>query len=375
MVRFLWMALALVAGATQAVAQQQRASAPSRTYSQADLWTRTGDRITFNLARISLPTEAGATRFVRSAEGSLEGRGLDNALIYATPDRAVFVTVYIYAPALPDAALTALMTDHVIGLASGPALRRLGTERVGAGGRDGVAIRMNYAGVRQERYASSAAFMRVGRWILKLRVSGPEDRRAEVEATMAALLGGIRIAGETQAAAATPINAAACPPSSGRRARLLPADDAEAAMDAIMAHTPVDRARREAERPMTGWCRSTGYRAPGATGPTLALRDLTPGTGSDTWRRVQAVLIADNGTMFEVVERRFRNRTRYILIHHEIGRTLVLGSYDSVPTDDQLRAIVTGEDREGGRVRASIAYQASGDSNVTVQVAPAAPTT
>lgn len=371
MIRSLLMGLALVLGASQAIAQEAQPR-PRPSYSQADLWNRTGERITFSLADIGVPAEPGALRFLRSSEGNPQGQGLDNALLFASPDQAVFATVYIYAPALPDAALTAFMTDHVIRLTSGPELRLLGSGVVAAGGREGVAIRFDYAGIRQERLASSAAFIRAGRWIVKLRVSGPEARRAEVETAMNDLLQGLRFEGGSQPFATAPIAAEACGAAPARPARPLPSTDEETMSDAILSHTPLDSARDgRGDAPATaagpGWCRSGGYSVPGAAGPTPVLRDLSPGAGEDSWRRVLVALVADNGTLFEVRERRLGNRTRYVLIHHQIGRTLVLGAYDAVPTDEQLAAIATGRDRDGGRGRAVIDYQASGDSNISVQ--------
>jgi hypothetical protein len=121
------------------------------------------------------------------------------------------------------------------------------------------------------------------------------------------------------------------------------------------------------------WCRSTGFTLPNMGGATPVLHATNAGTGGDTRRSVLFALIADNGTLLEVAERRFRNRTRYLLIHHQIGRTMVLGAYDSLPTDAQLADILNGRDREGGQARAVIEYQASGDSNINLLVPMTAP--
>ena len=371
MIRSLLMGLALVFGAGQALAQEARPQ-PQPNYSQADLWNRGGGRIAFALAGIGVPAEPGALRFVRSSEGAPQGRGLDNALLFASPDQEVFATVYIYAPALPDAGLTAFMTDHVIRITSGPELRLLRSGTVAAGGREGVAIRFDYAGIRRERLASSAAFIRAGRWIVKLRVSGPEARRAEVETAMNDLLQGLRFEGDSQPSATAPIAAEACPAAPARPARPLPSTDEETAEDAILSHTPLDGARdgrsdAPAAADSPAWCRSGGFSVPGDAGPTPVLRDLGPGAGGDGWRRVLVALVADNGTLFEVREQRRGNRTRYVLVHHQIGRTLVLGAYDAVPTDAQIADIATGRDQEGGQARAAIDYRASGDSNISIQ--------
>jgi hypothetical protein len=128
-------------------------------------------------------------------------------------------------------------------------------------------------------------------------------------------------------------------------------------------------------RPATGWCRSAGFRLANMNGDTPVLRATAAGAGDDSRRSVLFALIADNGTLLEVAERRFRNRTRYVLIHHQIGRTAVLGAYDAVPTDAQLADILSGRDRDGGRMRATIEFQASGDSNVNLLVPMTPPAT
>jgi hypothetical protein len=376
MIRSLLIALSLIA-AGPAAAQSHEAQG-ARTYTQADLWNRAGGRITFSLGGISLPDRAGETRMVRSVEASQEGRGLDNALLYMSPDEQVFATAYIYAPALPDGALTAFMTDYAIHLQAGAGFRTLRSGVVAAGGREGVAIRADYAGFRENRLASSAAFIRVGRWIVKLRVSGPEARRAEVEGAMNALLRDIRFAGRPAPAAITPITAPECRRAPERAARPVRSEDSETMEDAIMAHNlaGVEVSGGQSDEPgappsRPHWCRSAGYRIPDSLGPTPVLRDQNSQPGDDTRRSVLIALLSDSGTMIEVVERHFRNRTRFVVVHHQIGQTTVLGSYDSVPTDAQIGDIATGADRDGGRARATIVYQASGDSNVNVQVAPA----
>ena len=125
-------ALLLPAGAYGAAPQSQ-ARAES-------LFSRSGDRVTFTAARISFPTQAGATRLEETSEFSHEGQGIDNGLQYVSPDRQVFATVYIYYPGLSHAGLTAFMTDLAIASQSRNLTRR-GTRAVSAGGRDGVAIR------------------------------------------------------------------------------------------------------------------------------------------------------------------------------------------------------------------------------------------
>jgi len=73
--------------------------------------------------------------------------------------------------------------------------------------------------------------------------------------------------------------------------------------------------------------------------------------------------------MMEVAERRFQERSRFVVIHHQIGQTTIMGAFDSVPTDSQLLALATGADRDAGRPRATIVYQANGGSGINLPVA------
>ena len=163
------------------------------------MWHRDGDRITFTTARFSFPAAAGVVALQGAYEFSRPGEGLDSGLQFESTDREIFASVYVYAPSLAHTGVTAFATDYVIRVQSGSDLRLLNMRVVAAGGRDGVAIRADYSGFRQGHGASSASFLKAGLWIIKVRVSGPEPRRSEVEATMAALLANLRFRGQRSA--------------------------------------------------------------------------------------------------------------------------------------------------------------------------------
>jgi hypothetical protein len=59
-----------------------------------------------------------------------------------------------------------------------------------------------------------------------------------------------------------------------------------------------------------------------------------------------------------------------MLIWHSTGRTNILGSYDGLPTDAQITALLSGNDAAGERARAVIDYRSNGDSTVTLNVRP-----
>ncbi len=95
----------------------------------------------------------------------------------------------------------------------------LSSRTVAAGGRDGVRdphrIMPAFARPAMQAAPPSSGF---GFWIIKLRVSGPEARRAEVEAVMSALLADLRFEG-VGPRAAEPLDVSDCASRSDRAAR------------------------------------------------------------------------------------------------------------------------------------------------------------
>jgi hypothetical protein len=216
----------------------------------------------------------------------------------------------------------------------------------------------------------------VNGWIIKLRVSGPESRRADVDRTISALLADIRFRdGDAPSAARMMEVSGDCPAAPAPpAATLLPLNGAEAAEDGIMAagaalHSedrPGDRADRHvlARR----WCLSSLRPAGPYSMPILRILPSPP--AEDSRRGVALAMLNDSDGVVEVVERRFRDRSRFILIHHSTGQTRILGAYDGLPTDAQIRAVIDGSDSAGNQARAVIDYRTNGDSAITLNVAP-----
>lgn len=358
------------AAASQTPSPPPAQAQPPQRPDGAEYWTPSDERMTFTAARISFPRRVGAVSLNRSIAFGQRNVGLDNGLIYASDDEALLATAYVYLPGLAHEGLTAVASEHFMRIQSGAGFRPLGSRIVAAAGRERVAIRADYAGFRDENEASSSAFLRAGHWIVKLRISGPESRRADVERTMAALLAEIRFEGDVVPRAAEPIALVDCPPAAAApAAALLAPTSAEAMEDAIMAAAAGlrDNGRgRFAPR----WCVSSFRQVGRYALPTLRVLPSAP--AEDSRRSVAVAILNDASGALEVVERRFRNRSRYILLHHSTGQTLVLGSYDAPPGDAQINALLDGTDSAGGRARATIGYRSNGDSNVTVHVMPEA---
>ncbi|HVQ10250.1 MAG TPA: hypothetical protein VMS43_17675 [Allosphingosinicella sp.] len=381
MIRLFVMALALAAGASQAVAQapaqqqQQQRPAP-RTYTQDQLWSRSDGRISFTPARISLALRAGPVSFLETGEVGMPGRGLDNVMQYRTEDGQVFASVYFYLPPLAHAGLSAFTTEQGLGTLSGGRLRRVAAGTAAVGGVADGAVRIDYRGYR-ETLASSAAFFKAGRWMVKLRVSGPEDRRADVEAAMTALIASFRFEGEIRPRPAVLLDVAGCASAPTTAARALP-DNQDTFTDSLLA--VFDPAGEMTQRPGASnpapilarfgnsWCQSTRGRIGDNTIPILRATGPAPsGTGRVNAQTVAVALISDSGRLLEVVR---SEENRFTLFHHQIGETLVLGAYAAPPTDEQIIAMLTGADREAGRIRARIGLGLDGSTEIELRSIP-----
>jgi hypothetical protein len=342
------------------------------------LWHRDGDRITFTTARFSFPAGAGVVALVGAYEFSRPGEGLDSGLQYESADREVFASVYVYAPSLAHEGVTAFATDNAIRVQSGSDLRLLNSRVVSAGGRDGVAIRADYSGFRQGRGATSAAFIRAGAWIIKLRVSGPEARRPDVEATMAALLANLRFEGSAKPWLASPLNVSDCANRPDHAAPVVPHTGADTLEDAVFDASNATQTEPRHDPPGhevtteldPNMCLSA--RAHVGNSTVSILRATT--AGRTAIRTVLLALLTDSGTLIEVMEN--RERHVFVMYYHQIGTTYVLGRYGAIPTDEQIVNIVSGADHDGGNIRATITYPGNGNSSITINerlTTPASP--
>lgn len=369
-----YVVLALLAAATPCAAIAQSAATADNP------WVRADGRITLASAGLSFPERAGAVVFERSHEFSRQGEGLDNAVQYVSPDRQVFATVYVYYPGLPHAGLAAFMTDRVIAQHAPADFRTLGSRTVAAGGRESVAIRSDYWRFR-DGLVSSAAFMKVGRWIVKLRVSGPEGRQEEVRRAMTDLLAGIQFESEAQPRRAAPLAVGDCapgtdPPEARQRADPAPADIAAQALLATFDGGGIDATeengspRHLPSRVPDELCISTEVDlGDDAVVPVLRAAD-GPALSIDG-RTVVIIPMSDSGRTLEVVHA--TNLGSYLLLFHQIGATSLLAQYESAPSDRQIAELLTTQDHPAGRARAVVELRPSGATEIRIIQEASAP--
>ncbi len=343
--------------------------------------TTSAGRVEFNRAKVGLPDHFATLSLSETKEMSHSGEGLDSVALFRSPDREVLASVYVYYPAISHSGLAALATDAAIRKNSERPVIFLGSSLTAAAGHPAIAVRndyRNYLGT----LASSAAFIKVGRWMVKLRVSGPEARRAEVEAAMAALLESLRFDPAEPIRPATTLDPPYCPPNQVADARVRPDSGAEVMMDVLTfgtldptgnpKATPGDPARRQS-RIGDRWCRQ--LLAAGASGITLLrLTGVPAGSAEEQGKSLLLVLYSDAGETLEVA--RTHDGKRYVMLNHQIGSTSLLASFDSLPSDRQIVQVLTG-DSVLGRKRAEVRLKANGnaDVNLMTPLTPPAPTT
>ena len=342
--------------------------------------TQSADRILFTRGKISFPRMIAGLSYKETKEFSHPGEGLDSSVRYESADGALFATVYLYYPSLSHGGLAGIATEEAIRGNSTAATRLGPLRRIPVGKLADGGLRMDIDHY-QGRYASSAAFVKAGRWMVKYRVSGPDARKPEVEAAMAALIDATRFEGAAQPVLSAPLAAPACPKGGGKDAKLIVSAGADASAstlaDALIAS--FDPAGAESDRSEKGkgypprlgtsWCKA--YAAVGnskipllrATGGLAA-----PGAASS---RLFA-LYSDAGGALEVVE----SDKRFTLLHHEIGKTTVMGAFDGVPSDGQMAEMLGGQ-HEALRPRARVDLSPEGGSKINLQLTdgPGAPTT
>ncbi|MDQ4087688.1 MAG: hypothetical protein M3177_06740 [Pseudomonadota bacterium] len=360
MIRLL-IAIAIVLGAGPALAQGN-AGRPAQA--EAPGWTRSDGRLRFAPAAVTLPARAAGVQVTEVREFSHPGENIDNIVQYRSSDGAVIGTVYIYYPALAHTGLAAFATDNAIRINSPTNVSTRGSSVVAAGRFPGAALRADYGNYRNGN-ASSAAFIKVGRWMIKLRVSAPEQRRGEVEAAMTALLSQIGFEGE-QPSPASAMDFDRCPDAPERDARLLPDDMTATFTDSLLGvidGAGSDEAVRS--RVPRRWCRSALARI--GDGQYPILRALPEQSEGEETSRL-AVIISDAGGLLEVVAA--PGGGRYTVLHHQIGETAVLGSFDAVPSNAQIAAIISGSDTGAARLRARIRLRPGEGSDLQLFVEP-----
>lgn len=365
MMKFFPFLILLLAAAAPAARAQEKAE-PSKH------WTESGDSLIFRPAQMSLPRRLGPAQFSHSKDISQAEEGLDSAVLFRSPDGEILATVYVYMPSLAHPAVQRVSTVNAIAVSSEGKARLTGEGAVAAAGVGDAALTADHQGYLNGS-TSLSAFVKAGRWLIKVRISGPPGRTQELAALRSALLDGLRFKGRPRPRPLPAVGLGECPPAPSTDARLLAGDEHALVLGLTAAFDPLGEPPRKADstpiesRVGARWCRAD--LEVGRTRVPL-LRSLEDGKAGLTGRSELMALYSDAGGILEIV-RLDGDRKTYAALRHAIGRVEVLGAFDGPPSPAQLRRLLTRTGEES-RVRSITRLKADGNSEVTI-AAPAAP--
>ncbi|WP_340264158.1 hypothetical protein [Sphingobium mellinum] len=308
----------------------------ARAAEASGAWTPLESAIRADAAGISLPQTVAGLSLSKSGEASNGGKSVDNYAQYLSDDGVIQATLYVYLPSYADASIAAYMTDKAVMERFGAKTRRTSYEAVALAGRPKSAIRAVYDDAADGALTTAAAFVHAGRWIVKLRVTGPAERRQDVLAGLDGMLNNLRFDQPRDIRTTRPAQFAACPRQG--------ADDTGA------------------PAPVT----STATLPRDGDGP-LCIRDRVLAT-SGSYDVLQqpgvqgsAVIVPvdDAGTILAFDPSAAGHG--YQLSIHAIGQTELFGTYEKVPGAPQIAEILDGKDPQTAQARATAVYAANGE--------------
>lgn len=339
------------------------AAASAQPAPASAFWKVSGERVAFDPAQLSAPLRAGGAEYFETREFSHPGEGLDTAIKYRSADQKVLATLYVYYPSFSHTGVQAIATDQAIRSPRSPNIRPLGTGVASAGGIPGVAVTADYDQYLGDNH-SKAAFIKAGRWMLKLRVTGPQSRSAEVAAVMRALLDGLRFEGGLKPSPAAPLSVGQCDPAERPDAGLV-AGGGNAATIAMAdaAGEPVLNPARGAPKTVPArigrdWCRTRLQVGDQQMAVLQATGKGRSSRGADGDADL-LVLYSDGGGVLEVVR---QAKDKYLLLHHDIAEVKVLESYDAPPSLAQIGRLFS--DTNPVSIRARVRFKTDGSAAV-----------
>ncbi|QAY79382.1 hypothetical protein [Sphingosinicella sp. BN140058] len=361
----LTLAALLWASATPLAAQAtgQQAQAKSE-------WLISERTALLKLAGVGFPTEPGGLAITDTRDFSHPGEAIDAAILYESGDRQVFATAYVYLPGLAHSGIAALATDWSIRSNSTSPVQALGSSDIRVAGVEGAAIRTAY-----DRYrgtlTSRAGFVKAGRYLVKLRVSGPEARRKDVDAAFDDLAAGIQVGSDKFVYPAAPVAVGPCATAeTPKAARRKPASSAEVAALALFATFDgsgmIAREVAGGTTPLPSRVPTSLCSAKLSSGHLVLRAEPGPAAAFEGRTRL-LVILSDGGEMLEVVE---TANFGHVMLHHRIGGTAILSAWDGVPANDQIERMLTGADRDATKVLATVVLRPDKGAEINIAVPP-----
>jgi hypothetical protein len=261
--------------------------------------------------------------------------GLDNGAQYASADGAVIGTIYIYRAGYPDAGYAMLMTGEAIrarfagaqpgreelvaagGVAAG-ARKRLfdgGVDQTGAFGPVGATL------------TAGLATLRASEWVVKIRVTGPADRRADVASSLDALVSGLNFGSNARVIPGALDTITDCSVTEGQaRAQRLNEDHKALALMVISGLNTVDpKAPAPAPRKLCVMARRQT-----SSSLDVVIRDMDGPDGPSV------MLMGDAGNALTILAPMDGISKGWALISSTTDKVTMYGPFDRAPNAQQL---------------------------------------
>ena len=350
---------------TQATAQQSP---------DAGAWVVRGDRATVTASGISMPAKAGSVSLVRTMEASQKGKSLDNVAQYHSADSAVQATVYVFYATYADTALATWATDRAIRQRYGADVTLASNTLITIAGVKDAATRRIYdkaALTPGQPVVTAASFVRAGSWLVGLRVTGPVDRRGEVENALDALLAGAQFGKDKPMPSMLLTIAPPCPPGPEKPAKYLSSKNSSGMAlfaslvggSVVLSDAKKDATEQKPQPPAFPGNGASPLCVRGTiVSGTLRNDVLQPARSEDG--QIVLVPIDDAGGVFAVEPALLAEG--FVVKRYGIAFTAVLGSFKTMPSLDQIGAILSGKDRKGATVRSRTVFTPDGNSTIEV---------
>jgi hypothetical protein len=327
---------------------------------------------------IRVPRAVGFAKLISLHAGPRPGS--DSWAVYQSPDEKLFATVYVYAPPLADAALTAVATSALITQRFGPRTTIAESKRVP--GQAGDYFRMRFAdavfnGSPAESYFAVGAS---GMWVVKLRVTGLDSRTAEAAPALEQLLRDVRSPAAIRLAAPEALPPGCAAEQPGADAPRLPVTMNDAMLAGIL-QTPRDEVgalKQELRLPLPrhrpgDWCIERGTMLMGGRIPGIILRGAPAREAPERYTIGRILLVGDAGTAIEswtlpetAKVRVDGKQAYYVGVSGTALGAETVAAYADWPSAAQL--VATAEDALSGRAQGFVRTSLQPDGKPSVSI-------
>lgn len=325
-------------------------------------WTVSGPTATAKKADIEVPLSAGTMSRLELRD--LGQDEIDLVAQYGPPDRLIYGTIFLYRPTLPDSGLTFLATDEAIRRRFGENVQVVDDKLIAIGGVMNAGRRIFYSSSDARLSSSGLVIIQAGKWMLKLRVSGPASRTSEIADNLDALVDGLKFGKGSEP---LPIHVIRTEPCQNAKSHVdaelkKPQGPDAIALALVAAPGHIDPDGRAVADPLRRVPdRLCLYRSDWDDKiPLLTFRTISPASPG-IFEPKLFQLYGDAGIIVEVT-RLSKGPAGYFALRHAIGEAVLYGAFSSEPSDAQLAGM-----RKGSSDLPVIAIIRAKDSGTDIQ--------